>query len=325
MKNGWRFFPFFLSGALAAGAVFPPTAAAAWIWTPQTRRWVNPKYTAKDTPRAQMDWAVGFFETKEYARAMKEFVRLVKTYPRSELAPEAQYLTGVSYEMMDRPAEAFGAYKKLVEIYPFSARFKDATEREFAIGELFFSGKRLRLIGPVSFPSLDKAIEVYEHIVSQAPYGDYGAQAQFRLGECYRKQKRFEEASRAFQKVLDEYPNSLFAEQAKYNVAFCAYQMSLKPSYDQSATDEAINWYETFISTHPESELIPEAKESLAHLKGFKAQGLSQTAHFYEIQGKKESALFYYRQILKEYPDSTEAAQAVAKIAELEPAGGAKQ
>ncbi len=311
-------------GILLVGGIFvfegfsPPTAEAVWIWTPQSRRWVNPKYAAKDTPGAQMDWAVGFFEARDYPRAVKEFLRLVKTYPRSELAPEAQYLAGVSYELMDRLAEAFGAYKKLVEIYPFSARFKDAIEREFAIGESFFSGKRLRLIGPVSFPALDKAIEVYQHIVDQAPYGDYGSKAQFRLGECYRKEKRFEEASRAFQKVLDEYPSSPSAEQAKYNVAFCAYQMSLRPSYDQSATDEAITWFESFIASHPESTLVPEAKESLAHLREFKAQGLSQIARFYEIQGKKTSALLYYQQILSEYPNSPEAPKALAKVTELE-------
>lgn len=306
---------------LAREGIHPPAAGAVWIWTPQTRRWVNPKYAAKDTPQAQMDWAVGFFESGEYPRAAREFIRLVKTYPRSELAPEAQYLTGVSYEQMDRLAEAFAAYKKGVEVYPFSARFKDAIEREFAIGEMFFSGKRLKIIGPVSLPSLDKAIEVYQHIVDQAPYGDYGSRAQFRLGECYRKQRRYEEAGRAFRRVQEEYPNAPLLEQAKYNAAFCAYQMSLKPSYDQSATDEAIHWYETFIATHPGSDLVPEAKQSLANLKEFKAEGLNQTAHFYEIQGKKDSALIYYRQIVRDYPDSAEAPKAVSKIAELEGKG----
>ena len=119
-------------------------ASAAWVWTPQTRRWVNPKYAAKDTPTAQMDWAVGFFEAKEYDRAAKEFVRLVRSYPRSELAPEAQYLAGVSFELMGRPGAAFTAYKKVVEIYPFSKRFKETIEREFLLAEQFYAGSRVR-------------------------------------------------------------------------------------------------------------------------------------------------------------------------------------
>ena len=296
-------------------------AHAAWIWTPQTRRWVNPKTAAKDTPTAQMDWAVGFFESKDYDRASKEFTRLVRSYPRSELAPGAQYLAGVSFELMRRPGAAFAAYKKVVEIYPFSGRFKDSIEREFLLAEQFFAGSRMELIGPIKMPALDKAIEIYEHVVQHAPYGDYADKAQMRLGESFIRQQRYEEANRAFQKVVDEYPNSSLAEKAKFNVAFCARQLSLKASYDQSATEEAIGWYEKFIAGHPDRELLGQAKESLKALQTIKAEGLSQIAHFYEVQKKPSSAAVYYREILDKYPDTDPAAQAVSKLKEFEQKG----
>ena len=292
-------------------------AQAAWVWTPQTRRWVNPKYAAKDTPKAQMDWAVGFFEARDYDRASKEFTRLVRSYPRSELAPEAQYLAGVSFELMRRPGAALTAYKRVVEIYPFSQRFKDSIEREFLIAEQFFSGTRVELVGPIKVPALDKAIEIYEHVVQHAPYGDFADRAQMRLGECFLRERRYEEANRAFQKVLDEYPGSPLIEKAKFNVAFCARQLSLKASYDQSATDEAIGWYEKFIASHPDGELLAQAQESLKSLKAIKAEGLAQIAHFYEIKGKPESAIVYYRDILQNYPETETAAKAVARLQEL--------
>ncbi|MBI3332532.1 MAG: outer membrane protein assembly factor BamD [Candidatus Omnitrophica bacterium] len=321
-----RFIILFLGlELLALEAIQPRHAYGAWIWTPQTRRWVNPKYAAKDTPSAQMEWAVGFFESKDYPRAVREFRRLVQAFPRSELAPEAQYLAGVSYELMDQASEALAAYKKLVEIYPFSARFKDAIEREFALAEALFSGKRLKLIGPVKVPALDKAIEIYQHVVDQAPYGEYGALAQFRLGECTIRQERFEEANRAFQRVVDEYPTSPLLEEAKFNVAFCAHKLSRKPSYDQSATEEAINWFEEFINSHPNSPLLPEAERSLSQLRGFKAQALLQAADFYKVQRKPESAAIYYRQVLHDFPDSAEAVQALAKLSELEKSGAIKR
>jgi len=310
--------------SLLLAAFCTSEAHAVWIWTPQSRRWVNPKYAAKDTPRAQMDWAVNFFEARDYRRAVKEFVRLVQAYPRSELAPEAQYLAGVCYELLDKPSKAFEAYKKVVEIYPFSRQFKDSVEREFAIAESFSGGKRIHLIGPVSLPSLDQAVEIYQHVVTNAPYSDYGAKSQFMLGECYSKQGRYEEASRAYQRVTDEYPSSPLVEQAKFRVAFCARQLSLKPSYDQSATDEAINWYESFIASHPDSDLLPQARESLRQLKGFKATGFFQTAAFYEKQGKPASAAVYYQQVVDKYPDSPEAVRAAAKLVEFDRAGVVK-
>ena len=302
-----------------------PAAQAAWVWTPQTRRWINPKYAAKGTPTAQMDWAVGFFERRDYARAVKEFIRLVQSYPKSELAPEAQYLAGVSFEQMDRPANAFKMYKRLVEIYPFSARFKEAIEREFVIAEGFFGGKKMEIVGPIRLPALEKAIEIYQHMVDHAPYGDYGDRAQLRLGECYLKQQRYEEANRAFQKVVDDYPASPLQEEAKFKVAFCARQLSLKASYDQSATEEAIKWFEEFLASHPDSELAPMAEESLRQLHDIKAQGLAQTARFYEQKGKPAAAAVYYRQIAEEYPNSTVAAAAIAKMEEFKQKGVVKE
>ena len=305
--------------------LFVSEAQAVWIWTPQTRRWVNPKYAAKDTPKAQMDWALGFFEQRDYARAAKEFVRLVRAYPRSELAPEAQFLAGVSFEMLGRLGAAFTAHKQVVEIYPFSGRFKDSVEREFLVGEQFFSGKRLELLGPIKMPALDKAIEIYQHVVEHAPYGEYGDRAQMRLGECFVRQARYEEASRAFQRVVDEYPSSALLEKAKFQVAFCARMLSLKPSYDQSATDEAIGWYEKFIASHPGSPLLADAQESLKQLRTIKAEGLAKIGRFYEVQGKPAAAAVYYRDIVDQYPETAPAAEAVARLKTLEERGALKR
>lgn len=317
-RTGWLLFFILLIG-------FSTESHAAWVWTPQTRRWINPKYAAKESPTAQMDWAVGFFERRDYKKASREFIRLVRSYPRSELAPEAQYLAGLSYELMGQAAQAFAAYKKLIEVYPFSGRFKDAIEREFLIGEELFAGRRLQLIGPIKVPAIDKAIEIYQHVVDHAPYGEYGDRSQMRLGEAYVRQARYEEANRAFQKVVDEYPASPLVEKAKFNVAFCARQLSLRASYDQSATDEAITWFEKFIAAHPDSELTPQARESLKQLHEIKAEGLAKIARFYEIQKKPGSAAVYYRQIAQQYPETAFAAEAIAKLKEFEEQGALKK
>jgi len=306
-----------LAAILLTGMV-ASEASAAWVWTPQTRRWINPKFSAKDTPSSQMEWAMSFFEVKEYKRAAKEFVRLVRTYPRSELAPEAQYLLGVSYELMDRPGNAYNSYRKLAEVYPFSARFKDSIEREYLLADSFFNGKKVELIGPLKIHSLDKAIEIYQHVVDHAPYGAYGDKAQFKLGECYLTQNRLVEASRSFQKLVDDYPASELVEQSQFKIATCAKGLSLKASYDQSATDEAIEWYESFIASNPDSAMVEEAESSLVRLHEIKAKGLAKIAGFYETKGKSKSAAVYYREILHLYPDTHLAAQALAKLTEFE-------
>ncbi len=73
------------------------SAEAFWIWTPKSQKFVNPKYAVKDSPQQQYDWAMSFYKEGDYRRAAEEFIRLVKQYKNSELAPDAQYYASLSY------------------------------------------------------------------------------------------------------------------------------------------------------------------------------------------------------------------------------------
>ena len=298
-------------------------ASAYWVWTPWTGKWINPKTQPKDTPEEQFSYANDLYERKDYARAVREFLRLVRHYAKASQAPDAQYFAGQCYEQLHQPYQAFLTYKKLVETYPYSGRFKDAIARSYALGEALFSGVKVRPIQqiPVAVPALDKAAEIFELIVAQAPYGEYGDKAQFKLGQTYRKLSQYGEALKAFEKLVQEYKQSPLLEEARYNTAFCAKQLSLKPAYDQESTDQAITWFEEFIDSHPGSELLPEAQQSLQQLRGHKAESLFRIAEFYARQKKWPSAALYYRRIVDRYADTPWASQAVAHLTALEQAG----
>jgi len=56
---------------------------------------------------------------------------------------------------------------------------------------------------------LDKAIQVYEKVVAEGKDSlNAAAQAQFRIGACYAKQGKTEQANAAFQAVIDNYPQA---------------------------------------------------------------------------------------------------------------------
>ena len=62
-----------------------------WIWTPESGKWENPKYAAKDTPEDQVIYAKKFYEAKNLKDGLREFKKLLKYYPLSKEAPVAQY------------------------------------------------------------------------------------------------------------------------------------------------------------------------------------------------------------------------------------------
>ena len=85
----------------------PLQARAYWVWTPETGKWVNPKYAVKDTPKEQFEWAMSFYEIKDHKRGISEFKKLVENYPRSEYAPKSQYYIGLSLEDLGNYYESF--------------------------------------------------------------------------------------------------------------------------------------------------------------------------------------------------------------------------
>lgn len=298
-------------------------AHAYWVWVPKVGKWVNPKSQPKETPEQQLAYAQGFYEAGQYPQAVREFLRLVRHYPKSFQAPDAQFAAGQCYEAMRQPAQAFQMYQQLVQVYPYSGRFKEAIARSFAVGVAFAEGQKVRPLQPVplAVPAYDKAVAIFEFIVAQAPYGEFGDQAQFRVGQTYRKMGQYGEALKAFEKLVQEYRLSPLMEEARYNVAFCAKQISLKPGYDQESTDQAIAWFEEFIATHPDSDLLPEAERSLAQLRGSKAEAFFRVAEFYARQRQWPSAARYFRRILDQYGETPWAAQALARLTALEQQG----
>lgn len=298
--------------------VFPVSSFAYWIWTPKTGKWINPKYAVKDTPKEQMDWAMGFYEADERKRAISEFEKLITNYPNSIYAPLAQYHIGRSYEQIEDYYQAHLAYQKTIDKYPYNERVNEIIERQYKIGSMFLDGQKAKILGMEILPAMDKAVEVLAQVVENAPYGRYADLAQFKVGEAYKNQEFYEEAVLAYQKLIDDYPNSPLREDAKYQIALCTYYVSRDPYYDQKFTDRAIEEYEELIKKTSDIELNKEARETLNRLREKKAKSTFETAKFYEKIRHYESAIIYYKEVAENYSDTSIASEALEKMAELE-------
>ena len=298
--------------------LFCQNAYPFWIWTPKDKKLVYPKHAAKDSPDEHFNWAMGFFKEKNYKRAAEEFGRLAAHFKDSDLAPEAQYYAGRSYEAMGKHYPAFVAYQKTVDVYPFTKRNEEIIEREYNLGNRLYKKHRGMLLGKEIMTDLDRAAEIFRKVKENAPFGKYGDQAQLMVGECYKKSEQYNEAMKEFQRLVDEYPRSRLAAKARYEAAQCTYLASLKPDYDQELTDDAIKEFRRIAETREGMSLSEEAKERIVMLEEKKAQSLFNTAKFYERQRHYKSAAIYYKDIVNKYPASTPAQTAREKLALME-------
>lgn len=291
-----------------------PGAHAYWVWTPETKKFINPKYAVKDSPKEQFDWAMGFFEAKDYQRAALEFEKLTKQYEYSTYASRSQYYVGLSYEMMGKFYMAFLGYQKTIDNYPRIENLEEIIEKELAMADIYMTRPNPKIMGADIMTSSDRAVEIYRKVVDNAPFGKFSDVAQYKLGEALKKMESYEEAIEAFQKLAENYPESQYLDKARFEIADCANRASLKPAYASEPTERAIKIFEEFTETAGDEKLTKEAGATMIRLKDKAAEKSFSTAEFYEKQRHYDSAVIYYKDVVDKYPESSYAVKAKNKI-----------
>ena len=298
--------------SLATGQTY-----AYWIWTPKTGKWVNPKSQVKPNPKEQFEAAKGLFDQKIYEDARREFKKLLKNYPKSLEASESQYYLALIEEAQGNLYEAYQAYQKVIDKYPFSERIQEIIELEYKIGEAFMSGEKRKAMG-ISLPVENPSIEIFSKVVENSSYGPLAPKAQYKLGLVLKSLVRFYEAEEAFNKVISNYPDSEWAAAAKFQIAACRAALSKGAAYDQGASEEAKEKFEEFVREHPDVALSREAQNSINQLQEKEAESDYNIGRFYEKQKQLESAKIYYNDVINKYPKSHWAAKALERLEVME-------
>jgi outer membrane assembly lipoprotein YfiO len=288
-----------------------------WIWTPKTGKWVNPKISLKSTPKEQFAYAKSLYEMKNYEEAKREFKKLLRHYPKSFEASESQYYLGVIEETRGNLYEAYLAYQKVIDKYPFSERIQEINEQEYKIAEEFMSGQKRKAMG-VTLPVENPALEIFSQVVENSTYGPLAAKAQYKLGLVLKGLMRYYEAEEAFNKVVTNYPESEWVGAAKFQIAACRQAISRGPAYDQGAAKEAKDKFEEFVRENPDAVLSREAEKNINQLNEREAESFYSIARFYEKQKALAAAKIYYEDVITNYPQSIWAAKSLERIEMME-------
>ena len=322
---GRRFLLLAFLGTGAALSFLSAPAHAALVWRPG-EGWVDESSgtgLSASSSRDQLEIAKKFEADQKFDDALKAYRVLVRKWPLSFFAPEAQFKIGFCMEKKADFWNAYKAYQKMIQKYPASTFFEQALDREFAIGNLYLAGEPQRVLRIPLGASMDRTVEIFENIIKAAPYGEHAAEAQFKIGLAREKQKKFQDAVASYTKILDKYPGHPVATDAQYQIGYAWYIASREPEYDQSAAQKAIEAFEDFIVRYPNSEKVEAANAHIALLKGKETQGSLNIARFYEKDKQYKAAYIYYNDVIQRNPDAPQAKEARRKVDQLRPLIGA--
>jgi outer membrane protein assembly factor BamD (BamD/ComL family) len=260
---------------------------------------------------------MSLYNIKKYEDAKREFKKLLKAYPKSFEASESQYYLGLAEEEQGNLYEAFLAYQRVIDKYPFSERIQEVNEREYKIAEAFIGGAKRKALG-VPLPVDNPAIEILTRLIENSTYGPLAPKAQYKLGLVLKSLLRYYEAEDAFDKVISNYPDSEWVAAAKFQIASCRAAVSRGPDYDQGAMQEAKEKFEEFVKEHPDAVLSVDAEKNINQLREKEAEANYNIAVFYEKQKAYQAAKIYYQDVINNYSDTPWAAKAKEKLDAME-------
>jgi outer membrane protein assembly factor BamD len=300
MRFHWRFL---LLLALLF-LVFPKPSPAPLIYQPGEGWTYQGAAEIMDNPKDQLELGKKYEGKKNWDDAIASYLYILRKWPTSEQAQEAQYRIGLCREGMRDFYKAFLSYQRAINKWPSHPRFEDMLERMFKIGNLFLAGERQKVWRIKTLPSMDKTVEIYEGLIRAGPQSKWAPQAQFNIGLAREKQRAYDEAVLAYQKLIDRYPDSLQVETAYYQIGAAYANASRRAEYDKSAADKAVEAFQEYLARYPQGDKAMEAKRTMAKVRAEQARGLYEIARFYDKQKKSPAALIYYNDLITHFPDS---------------------
>jgi outer membrane protein assembly factor BamD len=294
--------------------LFPSLSPAVWIWTPETGKFINPKWEVKPTPEDQLEFAQSFRDQGNCKKAMAEFKKLIKAYPRAKEAPEAEFFIGQCLEGMTKLYEAYQAYQLVIDKYPFSERAAQIVGLEYNIANHLLENKGRSKWAETVVGSDDRVIEILRTVIKDAPYGKYAALSQYKIGLYLKEKGMYQEARDEFEKTMNDYPNSEWAQASKFQIAMADTGRASDAQHEQKVAGIAMEEFNEFVRTHPDSQLTPEAKIQMARLKDKEAENNFVIAKFYQKQKKLKAARIYYKEVADNYADTSWAPKALAQL-----------
>jgi outer membrane protein assembly factor BamD len=154
----------------------------------------------------------------------------------------------------------------------------------------------------------DNAVEAFDKVSLQLGSRDpLLPKANFFLGQAYLKRREFLIAANTFARVAENFPDDSLADDALLEQAAAYARLWPKPTLDQQYGLLAQTTLRTMLAGYPDSPLRQPAAKELARLEDLLAAKDYEIGMHYKRRGAYDSAIIYFRDVLKIYPSTDHA------------------
>ena len=269
------------------------------------------------TALEQMSVARRLEDEGEYKDAVKAYDVLVREWPASVEAPEAQFRMAKLLEThLGEYADAYEEYAYLLDFYPRECPYADVVEAQYKLVNLLYDTRRVFL--GMSFTGNRELRQSYERIVRRAPGAAYVPEAMLKIADLREQDTDYEESIKVYSSLRSRYPGTDAARTALYREAKARMWLVRRLAYNLPRCKDTESYLKLAVKNDPSHPDVEEMRAWLKELSDYLAEDAWTRAKFYDTRMRtRHATISAYERFIAEHPDSSHADEARARIAAL--------
>jgi outer membrane protein assembly factor BamD len=157
--------------------------------------------------------------------------------------------------------------------------------------------------------SYQKAQSLLELVISSYRGQKEAEDIYFKYAYTYYNLENYILATYYFKNFSQTYPTSDLREEADFMSAYSNYQLSPTFRLDQSYTNQAIEEFQLFVNTHPNSERVDECNRLIDEMRDkLEVKALEEGKLYFNVR-QYQAAIQVFENLLKDFPDTDRAAE----------------
>lgn len=269
------------------------------------------------TPEGDVASIRTLFDAGKFSSVVSAAGKHVRKYPGERTHEEAFHLAGQAELGRGHYYQAYEWFEKQIIQFPSGELFERGLLGEIEAGEALMGGEKKLMWGFIWVTAKDEGVMILERVTEHAPGTRLAEEVLFKIGDWYYERSKWAEAIETYDQFVGLFPNGLKTPDAMLNAARATESMYRGTNFDEAPLIEAEQRYLLIQEQFPEQAGQARVAEAIRNVRNERAAKLYESATFYERTNRYDSALYYYKRIVNEFPDTRHAVTSRAALRQL--------
>jgi outer membrane protein assembly factor BamD (BamD/ComL family) len=301
------------SSARAEPKAWEPGDKGGWKAVPTTQ----PATPAGPIIDPVLDRVQLLLRAGDYDRAHDVGLDWVKQNPHAPDRDRGLFLLAEAYYGQGDMFQCFYECDELLDNLPESKLFFPALEVQYRVADDCLRGFKSKFLGLRIVPMDDTGIEILYRIQERAPGAPIAERALRRTADFYYHTSQFDLAADAYGAFIRIYPRSPEVARARLRQAYSNFAQFRGPRYDITPLLDARAQFMEIITFTPDLAQQEGVQQFVDRIDENLAAKIASDADYYVRVNNLKAAVFLYRALIQQYPNSRDAAAAKKILATM--------